>query len=68
MGKMVERGQAPRTVERVDAGSPKTGEQDHIHFSDGTALNKDGTVHDVSNGTHVLTNKERKWLEENGWL
>ena len=31
----------------------------HIHFSDGTAMNIDGSVHDAMRGAHTLTNSER---------
>ena len=66
MQKQVERGQAPNTVVRVD--NPKTqGQLPHIHFSDGTAMNIDGSVHDAMRGVHNLTNSERIWLFDNGW-
>ena len=66
MQKQVERGQAPRTVVRVDNAN-NVGQIPHVHFSDGTALNIDGSVHDAMKGIHVLTNRERIWLFENGW-
>jgi len=66
MQKLVERGLAPRTVVRID--NPKIpGQLPHIHFSDGTSLNIDGSVHDARNGVHKLTSVERKWLLDNGW-
>ena len=66
MQKQVERGQAPRTVVRVD--NPKdSGQLPHIHFSDGTAMNIDGSIHDAMNGRHTLTNSERIWIFDNGW-
>ncbi|MBQ7934997.1 MAG: hypothetical protein IJ333_01420, partial [Clostridia bacterium] len=66
MQKQVERGQAPKTVIRVD--NPKIPNQlPHVHFRDGTSLNIDGSVHDSMNGIHSLTNSERIWLFENGW-
>lgn len=66
MQKQVERGQAPKTVERVD--TPEfSWEKPHVHFKDGTALNIDGSVHDAMKGVHNLTNSERIWLFENGW-
>lgn len=60
------RGQAPKTVERLDPpddGSPLP----HVHFTDGTSMNIDGTVHKKLQGVPQLTNKEKKWLAENGW-
>ena len=66
MQKQVERGQAPSTVVRVD--NPKIpGQLPHIHFSDGTAMNIDGSVHDAMRGVHTLTNNERIWIFDNGW-
>ena len=66
MQKQVERGQAPKGVVRVD--NPKVpGQQPHVHFSDGTSLNIDGSVHDAKNGIPNLTNEIRIWLEKNGW-
>ena len=46
-------------------GSPT--EQPHVHFTDGTAINFDGTIHDAGNGVPKLTNKVKKWLADNGW-
>ena len=66
MQQQVLRGKAPKTVVRVD--NPKIpGQQPHVHFDDGTAINIDGSVHDAMNGVHKLTNKEAIWLFENGW-
>ena len=66
MQMQVERGQAPKGVLRVD--NPKIpGQQPHIHFSDGTSLNIDGSVHDRKNGIPNLTNEIKIWLEKNGW-
>ena len=65
MQKQVERGQAPRTVLRVDYD--KITGSTHVHFRDGTALNMDGSVHDAINGVHQLTNSELAWLLKNGW-
>ncbi len=45
MQKQVEKGQAPDEVDRVDKTHDKHG-QDHVHFKDGTSINKDGTIHD----------------------
>ena len=66
MQEQVRSGQAPKTVVRVD--NPKIqGQLPHVHFSDGTAMNIDGSIHDAMNGTHHLTNSERIWLFKNGW-
>ena len=66
MQNQVKRGQAPKTVVRVDNPTIK-GQLPHVHFSDGTALNIDGSVHDAMNGIHTLTKREQIWLFENGW-
>lgn len=69
MQKQVERGQAPRSVDRVDpAHNPNIPKhKPHVHFKDDTAINFDGTIHDQKNGVHNITNAEKKWLESNGW-
>ncbi len=63
----IRKGNAPKSIER--AYSPKVkGEQEHIHFKDGTAVNKDGTLkHDPKGTGHALTNKEKKFLQDYGW-
>jgi hypothetical protein len=68
MNSEIQRGQAPRTVERVDTGKI-TGEQTHVHFDDGSALNFDGTwKHGPDRGgTHTISNAERDWLRRHGW-
>lgn len=69
MQKQVERGQAPRYVDRVDSAHdpniPK--HKPHVHFKDGTTMNFDGTIHDKSKGVPNITNKVKTWLESNGW-
>ena len=50
-------------MDRVDKGIGPY-EKDHVHFKDDHALNHDGTW---KHGGRNITNKERKWLEENGW-
>lgn len=66
MQKQVVNGQAPRTAVRVD--NPKLPDQlPHIRFSDGTALNIDGGIHDAMRGVHKLTKSERIWIFKNGW-
>lgn len=65
MQKKVERGQAPKSVDRVDKGKGSF-EHDHIHFKDGSALNRDGSwKHNPKD--HKLVEKERKFLNDNGW-
>ena len=59
MQKQVERGKAPKNVDRVDKAHNSTGKP-HVHF-------KDGTVHDAHNGTPNLTNEVKEWLIDNGW-
>ena len=64
--KQVERGQAPRDVDRVDKPHQK-GQQPHVHFKDKTSLNQDGTVHDAHNGIPSPSNEVKNWLRNNGW-
>jgi RHS repeat-associated protein len=64
MQEQVEKGWAPGTVKRVDKGNPDHNEQDHTHFKDGSALNRDGTW---KHGGKPLTNAEKRWFEDNGW-
>ncbi|MFT4552817.1 MAG: RHS repeat-associated protein, partial [Chlamydiales bacterium] len=64
LGKQVERGQAPKEVDRVDKGNGDNDEKDHIHFTDGSALNRDGTW---KHGFSELSKKSQQWLVENGW-
>lgn len=64
--RQVERGQAPRDVDRADKPHVP-GQEPHVHFKDGTFLNKDGTIHDAHKGTPNPSNKVIKWLKENGW-
>ena len=66
MQKDVATGHAPKSIVRFDKGSGFR-EKDHVHFSDGTALNKDGTWKHIKNKTHKFTNEEKKYLKENGW-
>ena len=66
MQKQVERGQAPKDIDRVDKPHVP-GQQPHVHFKDGTSLNQDGTIHDAHRGTPSVSNKVREWLIKNGW-
>jgi hypothetical protein len=61
--KAIERGKAPKTVIRADKGRVP-GEQDNIHFNDGSAINRDGTW---KHGGRSLTNPEKKFLQESGF-
>ena len=36
----------------------------HVHFKDGSALNKDGTW---KHGNGKLTNEQKQYLKQNGW-
>ena len=65
MQKQVERGKAPREIERVDKPHQKGG-QNHVHFKDGTSLNKDGSVHDAHRGTPNPSRASKEWLINNG--
>lgn len=66
MQKQVEKGQAPKEVDRVDKVHNEYG-QDYVHFKDGTAINKDGTIHDDGHGIPNLNKKVLDWLNKNGW-
>jgi len=63
MDQQRKKGQAPSSVTRVDKGKVP-GEKNHVHFDDGSAINSDGTW---KHGGRQLTNKEKKWLTDNGW-
>jgi len=67
MQKQVEKGQAPRNVDRVDKGRGPF-EQDHIHFEETkgkeNALNRDGTW---KHGGRPLSSDEQMWITKNGW-
>ena len=63
MQKEVERGQAPKDVERVDKGRGQH-EQDHVHLTDGSARNQDGSW---KHGVSDLSRKVTDWLGRHGW-
>ena len=67
MQKEVERGQAPKEVDRVHDSHDKKNGKPHIHFKDKTSLNNDGTPHDSHRGTPKLTNSVKKWLIKHNW-
>ena len=66
MQKQVERGQAPKNIDRVDKPHVP-GQQPHIHFKDGTSLNQDGTIHDAHREIPNISNNVREWITQNGW-
>jgi RHS repeat-associated protein len=63
MNQEVKRGQAPKDVERVDKPHVP-GDQNHVHLTDGSAQNQDGTTH---HGTPSLSNAVSDWLKKHGW-
>jgi len=63
LNQAIKRGQAPAGLKRVDVGKVK-GEQIHVHFDNGAALNIDGTW---KHGSATLTNAQTKWLRGQGW-
>jgi hypothetical protein len=63
MQREVDRGQAPRSVRRVDRARAYR-EQDNVHFKSGDTLNRDGTW---KHGGRDLTNGEKEWLSGHGW-
>lgn len=68
MQEQVNRGKAPKEVDRVDSGNPNIpNSKDHIHFKDGTALNYDGTPSHIGNGFPCITKAIRDWILSNNW-
>ncbi len=63
INKLVGKGNAPKGLDRVDVGKIK-GEQTHIHFDDGAALNMNGTW---KHGSTTLTKAQKEFLVKNGW-
>ena len=53
----------------VDVASPYYHDyiEKHTTFSDGTALNINGSIHDAKRGVPKLTKSERIWIFKNGW-
>ena len=66
MQRQVEKGQAPKDVDRVEKPHVE-GQQPHVHFKDGTSLKQDGTIHDKHKGIPNPSNKVKDWLKNNGW-
>lgn len=67
MQKQVEAGQAPKGVDAVHKAHTLPHGKPHVHLSDGTSPNYDGTIHDKLGGISKLTRAIRNWLEKNGW-
>ncbi|MGY6560679.1 MAG: RHS repeat domain-containing protein [Luteibaculaceae bacterium] len=63
LNKLVKTGKLPKTITRFDKGKI-LGELDHVHFSNGAALNINGTW---KHGSKILTKEEIKILTKNGW-
>lgn len=62
MQNLINTGHAPIGVTFVHNGFQ--GQQPHVHFSDGTAMNFDGSAHHGSPAPNSLI---MKWLNNNGW-
>jgi len=67
MQQEVQRGQAPRDVERVDRGHVP-GQEPHVHYADGTSSNQSGGVHDAHRGTPNPSKATIEWLRSHGWI
>lgn len=69
MQRQIEKGQAPKGVDRVDKADPNIpNSKPHIHFGeDEAALNQDGTWHDAGKKIPNLSNKIKDWILDNGW-
>ena len=65
--KQVEAGQAPKGVDAVHKAHTLPHGKPHVHFSDGTSLNYDGTIHDKLGVIPKPARAIRNWLEKNGW-
>lgn len=61
---LIRRGKAPRTIRHVNTGRIAY-EKTHLHFTDGTALNIDGTW---KHGRRVLTNAEKAFIRLIEWV
>jgi RHS repeat-associated protein len=63
MQKEVERGQAPKDIERVDKGHVPE-QEPHVHFKDGTSSTQSGNFHDAHKGIPNPSNKAKSWLNK----
>jgi hypothetical protein len=61
----VQRGRAPSGIKRADTGKVR-GEQDHVHFKNENALNRDGTWKHLRS-KEPLTRAQRDYLRQSGW-
>ena len=59
----VKKGKAPKGLKRFDRKHTEGG-QEHIHFEDGSALNKDGSWKE---GEYKLNKNQAEYLKDNGW-
>ena len=64
MQREVEKGKAPRDIDRVDKPHDSKTGQEHVHLKNGGAVNKDGTIKE---GKPKLNEKTRKWLRTGGY-
>jgi hypothetical protein len=67
MQREVERGQAPRDIDRVDPGHIP-GQEPHVHYTDGTSSTVSGGVHDAHKGIPTPSKAARRWLESHEWI
>ena len=61
MQRQVERGQAPREIDRVDQGRGPF-EKDHVELRDGRALNRDGTWKHGCGGPESMPSSVNEWI------
>ena len=62
MQHLIDSGQAPSSITGCHLGFQ--GQQPHVHFSDGTAMNLDGTPH---HGSPNPSKSTLNWLNSHGW-
>ena len=72
INKAIRQGKTPTgkvDMVRVDTGKI-LGEQTHIHLSDGSALNMDGTWKHLSKSGQppTLNSRQAEWLQNSGWV
>ena len=63
LNKMIHTGKTPKGIKRFDTPKIK-GEQNHVHFDDGSALNIDGTW---KHGQRELNRETIVFLKQNGY-
>lgn len=64
----VNRGIAPKGIKHVHgAHNPSEGGKPHVHYSDGTSSNIDGTIHDRLGGVPRPSNTIRDYLRRHLW-